>query len=250
MVLQGRLISILKLLEQRQTVTVGELCDEFGVSESTVRRDLVVLEEKGKLIRVHGGAAITEDSLLNYERDVRTKSEINIREKDMIGRYAAQLIEDDDVVFIDAGTTTDKLVDYISKSSATFFTNGIEHAKKLNAKGLNVIILGGKVKQNTEAVVGASAAAYISKLNFTKCFLGTNGISRKSGFTTPDCEEALIKETAAKNSLKVFVLADNSKFGIISTVSFCDIDGACIITDKVKSEKYLKSTQIKEVSER
>lgn len=247
MVLQGRLLSIMEIIKEKQTVTVSELCKALGISESTVRRDLKLLEEKGSLIRVHGGATLAQEFLNADERDVTTKSVINVEQKIAIGNFAATLIEDNDIIFIDAGTTTEKLTDAISSSKATFVTNGISHAQKLARKGLDVIMIGGKIKPVTEAVVGARAAQTLAKYNFTKCFLGTNGISVHSGFTTPETEESRIKELAVQNSAKVYILADSSKFSLISAVTFCPIDKACIITDKIADNKYLKAANIKEV---
>lgn len=80
-------------------------------------------------------------------------------------------------------------------------------------KGLNVYVLGGKLKQTTEAIVGLMAARSIHNFNFTKAFLGANGVSLSSGFTTPDTEEAFVKAAAMENSFVSYVLADASKFG-------------------------------------
>lgn len=99
----------------------------------------------------------------------------------------------------------------------------------------------------TEAVVGTDAVESLKKYNFTKCFIGTNGIDTERGFTTPDIDESMVKTTAIDQSYVSYILADHTKFGIITSVSFADIQKACIITDYTTDKKYIKHTIVKEV---
>lgn len=242
---EERYARICDVVDTKGTVTVLEIKELLGTSESTIRRDLNVLHDAGKLIKVHGGATSTQQSPMAFEYDVNTKSQLNIKEKDKIGQYAASIINNDDFVFIDAGTTTEHMVDYITNTKATFVTNGIVHAKKLIQKGLKAYIIGGQLKLSTEAVVGAEALDHMKKHNFTKCFLGANGINSDAGFSTPDVEEALIKSEAVKRSFVTYILSDNSKFGKISSVSFANLDDACIVTYKEPDEEYTKASVVK-----
>ncbi|MEQ2445097.1 DeoR/GlpR family DNA-binding transcription regulator [Pseudoflavonifractor sp. CLA-AP-H29] len=248
MLTQERYQQILQMLARKRTVTVAELTQTLGASEATIRRDLNALHEMGRLNKVHGGATALSSPFATSEADVRTKSALNVEEKVLIGRYAATLIEDDDFVYIDAGSTTEKLVEAIGESRATFVTNGIAHAQHLARKGLKSYILGGELKPATEAVVGAVAARNLQKYNFTKCFMGANGISAKAGFTTPDAEEGMLKSEAFSRSYMAYVLADHTKFDWVSPVSFAPIDKACIITDHLPDESYRSFTIIEEVS--
>jgi DeoR family fructose operon transcriptional repressor len=109
-------------------------------------------------------------------------------------------------------------------------------------------MIGGNVKLNTKAIVGSHAVKCLSKFRFDKCFIGTNGIHLKSGFTTPDCEEASIKKCAIDNSKTAFVLADSSKFNEVSFVTFSQLDECIIITNKSTNiDAYKKITEIKVV---
>ncbi len=99
-----------------------------------------------------------------------------------------------------------------------------------------------------QAVVGVSCVEMLKNYNFTKCFLGTNGISNESGFTTHNIDEASVKRTAAQRGYVTYILADHSKFDKTAAVSFADISRACIITDHIKNESYRSLTIIKEVS--
>ncbi|WP_167958120.1 DeoR/GlpR family DNA-binding transcription regulator [Anaerosporobacter faecicola] len=246
MLTQERHSLILQVLQDRKAVTVTELSKELDASESTIRRDLITLHEMGKLNKVHGGATVLED-ISTFEADVETKSSMNVDEKNEIGRYAASLIKDDDFVYIDAGTTTLKLVDYISNTKAVYITNGFVHAKKLVQKGCKAYVIGGELKLSTEALVGAVGIQNLKKYNFTKGFLGTNGISLLQGVTTPEIEEGLMKKEAANRSYMTYILADHTKFGKASSVTFASLDQVCIITDFLPDEKYRESTIVKEV---
>lgn len=247
MLTEERFSAILERLQDKKVVTVAELTKLLETSESTIRRDLNTLHDMGKLKKVHGGATLCDEAYLTNEEDVPTKSQYYVTEKERIAKYAATLIEDEDFVYIDAGTTTEKLIDYIGETKATFVTNGIVHAKKLIQKGFKAYVVGGQLKLSTEAIVGAEALSNLKKYNFTKCFLGTNGITLDNGFSTPDVEEALIKIEAVNRTHKVFVLADHSKFGKQSSVSFANLDQAVIITDELTDERYKEQTVIKEV---
>ena len=153
-------------------------------------------------------------------------------EKKKIAMYAARLVVPNDFIYIDAGTTTEYLIDYLEEKNATYVTNAVTHARKLAIAGFKVILIGGELKGLTEAVVGNQAIITIDRMNFNKGFFGTNGITEKSGFTTPDINEALVKETAFNHCHFKYILADSSKFGETSAVTFGNIGEATILTDK------------------
>ena len=247
MLSEERFAEILKILEEKKTVTVSELTAALDTSESTIRRDLNALHEMGRLKKVHGGATLLDRSLAALEEDVSTKSRLYVEQKERIARYAASTVNDEDFVYIDAGTTTEKMIEFLPNTRATFVTNGIVHAKKLISRGLRAFIIGGQLKLSTEAVVGAEAVNNLKKYNFTKCFMGTNGISAEAGYSTPDIEEAFIKTEAMGRSFVAYVLADSSKFGMVSSVTYADLSQACIVTDSVPDTKYHDIAVIKEV---
>lgn len=247
MLVEERFNAILNLVNSRHAVTVAELTTLLNISESTVRRDLTTLDEMGKLKKVYGGAVSNDEVFVTDELDVSTKTLQNVEKKEQIAQYAASLIHSNDFVFIDAGTTTERLIDHIEETNATFVTNGIVHAKKLIQKGCKTYIIGGEIKLSTEAIVGTEAVANLRKYNFTKSFMGTNGISLENGFTTPDIEEGFVKSEAVSRSYVSFVLADSSKFEIVTSVTFAAINHACIITDRLPDPKYNETAIIKEV---
>lgn len=249
MLAEERYSIILDFLNINKTATVAQLAAELDTSESTVRRDLISLASMNKIIKVHGGATVADDSFDFAEPAVEAKQKLFSKEKDAIAKYAASMIRKNDFVYIDAGTTTEKMIDYITETSATFVTNGFNHAQRLAKRHLNVQIIGGKLKETTEAVIGTESVCALEKFNFTKCFMGTNGIDINSGFTTHDIDEANVKEAATKNSYVVYVLADHSKFNVQAAVTFAKIDNACIVTDYLPDDRYREMCIIKEVAE-
>lgn len=247
MLSQERYSLIQNIINEKNTVTVAELAEALKTSESTIRRDLTALDELGKIKKFFGGATKVRQNEGFYEASVSTRINVMSEEKTEIARYSATLINDNDFVYIDSGTTTSRLIDFIENDKATYITNGITHARKLIHKGLNAYIIGGKIKSLTEAIIGAEGISSLRNFNFSKAFMGTNGIDIEAGFTTPDIEEALIKEAALKHSYTAFVLADRTKFRKVFPVTFSPIDKCCIITDYLTDKSFYSEAIIKEV---
>ena len=210
----------------------------LGASESTVRRDLDVLDKQHQLSRVRGGATatISRARLILHDASVAQKRDVNTVAKRAIGARAAALVGPDDFVYIDAGTSTMQLAEAITQTEATYFTNSIPHAQLLLAKGCKTYLPGGMVKPLTEALVGEATIASLENLHFTLGFWGTNGISREAGFTTPEYSEAKVKEVSMVHTLRRYVLADQSKFDQVSLVTFASFEDATILTDQLPSD--------------
>jgi len=249
---EERLQIILDMVNRESAVQIGDLAEILQVSESTVRRDIDLLDESGSLKRVFGGAVSiqpeTKKRIIAREKGMAEKNVLHVEEKRLIAQYAATLIEDDDFVFIDAGSSTFLLADYLTNTQAAYVTNGLRHALRLAERGFRVYVLPGQAKYLTEVIYGSLAVESLSRYEFTKAFIGTNGIDAEKGLTTPDVEEAMVKAEAVKRASKAYVLADNSKFGSISAVSFASIDEVVIITDKCPEESYKKLAVIEEVN--
>lgn len=247
MLAEQRFEIILQELEEHRAAGVPRLCELTGASEATIRRDLNALARQGKLSKVHGGAVACGGAFLGEEPDVGTKERMHQSEKECIARYAADLISDEDVVYLDAGTTTVRMVEHLKHSKATFVTNGVACALRLLELGLQGYVLGGALKPGTGAVVGAQALADLESYNFTKAFLGINGITLRQGFTTPDPEEAAVKRKASQRAYLTYILADSSKFETVSAASVLPLEKASIITDHLPDRGYLEHTIVKEV---
>ena len=180
---------------------------------------------------------------MSQEPDIATKQRY-AREKERITRYAASLVGEDDVVYLDTGTTVLYLADYLKNSKALFVTSSIDLAGRLSAYERHVHVLGGMLKPGTADVVGSEALEVLRRYNFTKAFLGTSGVSISQGFTTPDPEAAALKALAASHSQTVYVLADSSKFGRVSAATILPLGEAQIITDRLPDRRYLDCTEV------
>lgn len=248
MLAQERYQIILDHLGAEGTATVSQLSALLNASEATVRRDLNVLAGEGKLKKVFGGATSIRQMGL-FEEHVSRRESVMFEEKNAIAAYAATMIRDDDFVYLDSGTTTACMIPHLRNAKATYVTNGVVHAYRLLKAGFNVYLIGGRLRPATEAVVGSDAVRGLLKFNFTKAFMGTNGISLDEGFTTPDVEEANVKQCAVERSFVSFVLADHTKFNRAFPVTFARLDACCILTDRAPKGRFGEKTIIKEVNQ-
>ena len=171
MLTQQRHEIILELLREKGSITVTEVKDLLDTSESTVRRDITALDKEGKLEKVFGGAVELKERVTAYEYSVAEKMGLKLEEKDRIAKYAAGLIQDEDFVYIDAGTTTGDILKFLKVTRAVFVTNAVVHAQTLAGRGFKVLLVGGELKSTTEAVIGNQAMNTIRGYHFTKGFL-------------------------------------------------------------------------------
>lgn len=246
---EKRHMEILKLLEEKNSVTVQELKELLDASEATIRRDLTTLHNSGKLEKVFGGAVNRKAQISTMEYEVSYKKDLNKEEKLRVAKHAASLIKKDDFVYLDAGTTTAYMIDFLTKENAVYVTNAVDHAKRMAARGLKVILIGGRLKASTEAVVGSEALTSLQKYYFTIGFFGTNGIDREAGYTTPDTDEAAVKECAMKHTHNKYIITDHSKFDCISPVCFGAYGEAVILTDELPEGIYAEDSNIITVPE-
>ena len=249
MLTEERFRRILSELEEKGSVTVQELMEQLDASESTIRRDLNTLAARGSLKKVHGGEVAKSGNQAARDAQVDLRKQLNRQEKRSIARYAAGLIEDDDFVYVDAGTTTELLIDFLENREAVYVTNAVSHAKQLAAKGCRVYLLGGEFKGTTEAIVGEEAVASVEKYHFTKGFFGVNGITVEQGFTTPEVREAMIKRKAMEHTGERYILADPSKFDAVSAVTFGSFGDAVILTTAEVPKPYKRQKNVREVEE-
>ncbi|ADX24372.1 Fructose repressor [Streptococcus dysgalactiae subsp. equisimilis ATCC 12394] len=209
-------------------VALEDLMQLLDSSESTVRRDLGELEQEGRLHRVHGGAELfhsLQEELSNQEKSVK-----NSQIKQALAQKASRFVYDNDVIFIDAGTTTEFLLPFLQGKNVTVVTNSIHHATRLVDLSIKTIIIGGYVKQTTDASIGSVALEQIRQMNFDKAFLGMNGVD-EAYLTTPDMEEAVIKKAVIANAKVSYILVDGTKIGQVSFVKVAAIDQVTIITE-------------------
>lgn len=232
MLKEERFSKIIELVNEKGSVKTTEVSEALDTSLATVRRDLNELNALNKIVKVFGGASsIKNAQFISTEEDLDYKLKINTKEKDLIGKFAASLISENDFVYLDAGTSVEALIDYISAENTYYVTNSLTIGKKLSLIGKKVFIVPGEFKKGTGALIGASTCEYLDNFNFSIGFFGTNGIHEQVGFTTPDINEAMVKSKAISRCNKVYFLADSSKFGKVSKVTFSNNPNLEIITN-------------------
>ncbi|MET0134532.1 MAG: DeoR/GlpR family DNA-binding transcription regulator [Kibdelosporangium sp.] len=182
---------------------IQELADQFRVSPSTIRRDLSMLARDGHVVRTYGGAV---------ERSVREKSGEHIAEKDEVARAAAEVIEDGEVVVLDAGTTTGRLASHLAHRQVTVVTNGLTAILALaESPAVELIVLGGRLRHPNSAIVGASVIEQLRHIGADRVFLGTDGLSEQRGLCSPSLEQAHLKYAMLHSARHAYVLVDRSK---------------------------------------
>lgn len=251
MLSEARQSKIVNLVNENRSMTIQMLMKELDTSESTIRRDLNELDAQGKIEKVYGGAIAKDLIFSRKDESVNFRKEQNKDSKIAIAKYAAALITDDDFVYLDAGTTTELMIPFITAKNATFVTNGFSHARKLSEAGFLTYILGGEIKFPTEAVVGEEAILTLFKYHFTKGFWGSNGVTPSGGFSTPDVKEALVKQMSMNRTRERYVLCDATKFSQISCVTFADFSDATVITSGLgdDSQGYRSYNNVIEVND-
>lgn len=208
----GRRAIILEKLELEKQVDVLSLSKQLGVSEVTIRNDLSRLEKKNILIRARGGAIKVDN--VGADFNISDKNKQHFKEKQRIGRVAAELIEDGDTIILDSGTTTMEIARNLEdKADLTVITNALNIAILLaELKGSNIIIPGGFLRRNSLSLIGATADDNFKNYFCDKLFLAVDGFNSVHGLSTPNVEEAHLNRVMIDISRQVIVVADSSKF--------------------------------------
>lgn len=233
---------ILDLIKDNGSLTTVRISEMMNVSEMTIRRDMIKLEENGLLIRSHGGAMLKENSLRAHLSFLE-KRDINIQEKETIARKAASFIKPGDAIAISPGTTTALVAQYIKDiQPLTVVTNAANLVMDIgNYPGIEFILTGGILKQGSFALIGDIAEEKIKSLNINKYFLAVSGIHSERGITTHDTLEAKISRLFIEHAEEVFIVAENHKFGRIALSTLCKVEEVkSIITGKIEDRQKYK----------
>jgi DeoR/GlpR family transcriptional regulator of sugar metabolism len=212
---------ILQQLNVHNKVISADLCEQLGVSEDTVRRDLQELSDEGVLLKVHGGALSKSFHFRLQNEPVYHESE-----KRNIAEKAASLISDGMVVLLSGGTTIRQLINVLPPSlNATFITISIPIALELmNHPGSEVIFIGNKLDKNTQTAMDAEVVKKLNGIKADICFLGTNSISATTGITDSEWSIVEIKQSMVQSADLLVSLAISEKLGVSQRFKVCDID--------------------------
>lgn len=227
-----RINQIMNILYQEESVTAERLEKLFNVSPVTIRRDLQKLYEKGLIVRFRGGAMLA-NSTFGHEPTLHEREPENLQKKHLIGRAAADLVADGEVLALDVGSTTMELAKALrSRSNITVFTASLPIANILLNTNVKVFLVGGMLQHKENCIGGPIARNVIRQYHFDKFFLGAAGISENSGITDFGMDEVETKKAYIERSREVIALADSTKFGKVSFITICKFsDVKHIITD-------------------
>ncbi len=237
-----RLKEILTILTKLKSVSVQMLTERINVSEVTIRKDLKLLEEKGKLIRTHGGAVLAEDQDHIRTFSMRTREFLSLKRE--IARKAKSLLHEDDTIYIDAGTTCALLADEIKDMSMRVVTNSLDVLLKLSSSPqISLFSLGGSLRMEAGSFIGPFAIDTLKNFQIQTCFMGTSGISRDGKFSSQNTIEAQLKKLVLESSKRKIILADHSKFDISEFSIFAKPENIdVLITDSKFTEIDLMRT--------
>lgn len=234
-----RINEIEKLIKEYKTLTNEELCQAFDISMPTLRRDLLILENRGTIEKVYGGVIAKENISENGSIDYTNRVDKSLKEKQYIGKKASELVSDGDVIFVDSGSTAYCMIPYLNeKKDVTVITHSLNVIDALiNYPNIKAIIVGGVFNHKTHSFdVNVEDITY----SFDKAFIATVGVS-KEGCTNVQLFESRIKQYVIKHSNLNILLCDKKKFGVNAFNRFAKIEDFQVIISNDGFPKWLTS---------
>ena len=233
---------ILEIIVEKGEASVEELSAKLQVSEVTIRRDLDRLQTSGLLVRHHGGAlALAPNPEMLPEKVLDEKDITNIEEKRRIASAAVSLLAEDDIVFMNSGSTILFFMRAIQNKRLRIITNNAAAINQPLDPSIDLMLLGGEYRQQSKSMVGEFALNTLKDIWSTHTFLGTNGVSIERGLTTSVHQECSVNQAMVKNTHgKVIVLADYSKMDKVSnfiSLPLTSVD--VIVTDNKCPAEFL-----------
>jgi DeoR/GlpR family transcriptional regulator of sugar metabolism len=232
MLAQARRMKILELLQEEGSARVSDLSGLFKVSEPTIRQDLDRLQEEGLIVREHGGAYLK--SIPQQVGAQTLQHTENMDKKVLIGRKAAEFIEDGDAIVLDSGTTVTEVArNLVHKKNLRVVTNSLNIALLLGTHyEFEIMMTGGDFKAPTLSLTGPRAAAFFSQIHVDKLFLATGGVSLEAGLTFPGFHDLEVKRAMIQAARVVYLVADSTKIGRTAFASLGALDRVhYLITD-------------------
>ena len=220
-----------ELVAQRQSMTMEQLCAYFGVSMNTIRSDVAYLVQTGAVQKIYGGVRTKEPRNVPL---FASRAGLAARQKQAIAARAESLIEDGDILFLDAGTTTMHLIDRLSpEKKVTVVTASLYVIRRaVEMENVQLIVLPGAYSRRTNALCDVGTLEYLNRYQFTKAFMGVSGVSEDAQLNVSTYLEFEIKRTALARSQKKYLLADSGKFGSTGLMSYGALsDMTALITD-------------------
>lgn len=231
---------ILDILNKNKSATVEELAQELFVSSATIRRDLRAMEKQGLIKRSHGGAMPFKSSAEESAFAIREQE--NTQAKKTIANLAVKLIKNGDSVFMDSSTTvglTIPLLNNLNYLSVT--TIGLRNALLLSqTNNVKIYIAGGQIQNHSNSIIGTDTMDFISRIHADISIMSCSGLDLENGFTDASIEQSKLKQQMRRNSTKLAMLCDSTKFNKIflcKDFRFDEVD--YLITEKMPPQEYI-----------
>ncbi|MDD7267588.1 MAG: DeoR/GlpR family DNA-binding transcription regulator [Lachnospiraceae bacterium] len=239
---------MLEILQQEQRVLVSELSHKYQVTEETIRRDLDKLEKEGFVKKTYGGAVLNNNT--NAELPLRIREQVARREKIVISKIVAGIIEEGDTVMLDSSSTSLVIARALKQfNKLTVITNSVEVLLELAGSSVEVISTGGNLMKSSLSLVGQTGQNTLSRFNVDKTILSCKGISMEEGLTDSNEQEAVMKNNMRRSSAQLIIAVDHNKFDRISFVQVLELrSGDIVVTDQKPDEKWLAYFEKKHVT--
>ncbi len=228
---------ILGLLFAKGSVTVTELSQKYGVRDATIRRDLKALAREWNVELVYGGAHVRDTGVPQAVKELAltAKRGENHEAKRLIAQKAAALIEDGDVIGLNAGSTVEYILDYIGEKSVSIVTLALTvAARALALPHAEVYMPGGRIRKHSGVAMGPHALDFIRSFHIDTCFFGVSAFSKQRGFMHPVLEEVEFNRAMLSVSQKTYVVTDSSKINktaFFSLASVGEVDAFIVDAD-------------------
>jgi DeoR/GlpR family transcriptional regulator of sugar metabolism len=232
---------LLTQLRDKKSVNIAEAAKQFHIGEATIRRDLEKLEIRGLARRIYGGAVLLEGLDAEIPMDVREKTEQ--AQKEIIGRLAAELVEDGDVLILDSSSTTLTMIDHLkARKDLTIITNGLKAADLAgDLPHAKVYCCGGRLSELSKSLVGMSARQFIRSHSAKRIFFSCRAVNYETGICDSSDEEAELRQDMIAASSEAILLAAYSKFNATAFCRICGLaDVDAIVTDSTPDALWVK----------
>ncbi|PLV46528.1 DeoR/GlpR family DNA-binding transcription regulator [Erwinia sp. B116] len=241
---QQRIEQIMAVLKSHNLVTVDQLVAATRASPATIRRDLIKLDDRGAIVRSHGGVALKQ--FVPLQPTTLEKQQRNLKQKQAIARAAAALVQPGDAVVLDAGTTALELARCLVHLPLRVFTGDLPVALFLSAfRQIDVTVIGGRIDNSSQSCIGDPGRSLLRGIHPDVAFISCNAWSLAQGVTAPTEEKAAIKQAAMANAEKKVLIADSSKygqhalFGVVPLAAFTHI-----VSDTGLGEEYAEQLRV------
>lgn len=240
---------ILEMLYEKEELTVDEIVDKLNISPSTARRDITKMEDSNMLMRYHGGVKKIDIVHQNLQVPITERLSVLQSSKQDIGKKAVELIKNNDMIFLDGGSSSLAVLDNIGNKVITVVTNGIKQAQICRLKNIKCFLLGGSLEYQNNALLGYETVEQVKKFRFDKAFFSCTGIDNQVGLMAPNQLQIELKSTLVDISKEFYLLVDHTKFRrrSLSTMNGKGKDKIIVITDKLQGEfDYYEVIEINE----